>query len=101
MIIDSPPFGAVSDSNVLGVMVDGVLLVVREKKSRKAALRSAIVQLEDCGVRILGTVLNAIKTRGGRFGYRNAYAYHRHDYYLQYSADQQTDDERTESTRSG
>ena len=74
VIIDSPPYGLISDAGVLAGQVDGVLLVCWADRSRKHSLRHATQQLEDIGANVMGVVVNAVRfDRGSFFG--------RYDYY--------------------
>lgn len=71
VIIDSPPVLAVTDATILSSMVDGVLIVVQNDKTDRAAFLRACRTLMNSGARILGTVLNKVDAR--RDGY---YAYY-------------------------
>ena len=86
VIIDSPPFGAVSDSGILGSMVDGVVLVVRERRSRRVALQRVVQHFNECGAHVLGVVMNGIRFQGGKYGLYNSYSYHHAEYYNEYRA---------------
>lgn len=57
VIIDGPPVLGVSESLSLAKMVDGVILVVRAKKTSHIAAVEAKERLEQVGARILGVVL--------------------------------------------
>jgi capsular exopolysaccharide synthesis family protein len=58
IVIDSPPMLHVSDARVLGWLADGVLLVLRSRKTtRDAALAANDCLLQD-GITVLGTILN-------------------------------------------
>lgn len=75
IIFDAPPVLAVTDAQILGQMVAGMLLVVDvEKTQRKAAVR-AVELLRQVDVPIVGAVLNRLSksTRG--------YYYYYSDYY--------------------
>ena len=62
VLLDSPPVGLVSDPLVLAAEADGVLLVIDAQKSRKVTVRRAMRSLEGVGAKILGTVVNNIKS---------------------------------------
>ena len=68
VIIDSAPVLLASDALVLGPAVDGIIVVVRAKRSSRGAARRACLLLADVGAQVLGAVLNAAQvTRGGYF----------------------------------
>ena len=57
VLIDSPPVLPVSDSVLLSILVDGVVLVASAQTSR-TAVRDACARLIHVGARMLGVVLN-------------------------------------------
>ena len=81
IIIDSPPYGAVSDAAVLADYVGGIVLVCRPEKSRRRASRHAVRQFTEIGARVLGCVVNDVDfRRSGWFGdydYRGSYYHYR------------------------
>ncbi len=60
VIFDSPPVLAVTDASVLSNRVDGVVLVLQVKRSRRADIKEAINRLRRVGANILGGVLNQV-----------------------------------------
>jgi capsular exopolysaccharide synthesis family protein len=58
VLFDAPPIIAVTDAVVLGMKVDGVLLVVRAGRTRREHAERAKELLERVHVRIVGAVLN-------------------------------------------
>ncbi|TET23680.1 MAG: polysaccharide biosynthesis tyrosine autokinase [Candidatus Cloacimonadota bacterium] len=58
IIFDSPPIMIVADAVVLSRNIDGVLLIVEAKKTRRDAIREAKTVIEHVGGRVLGAVLN-------------------------------------------
>lgn len=58
VIIDSPPMLQISDARVLGWLADGVLLVLRSRKTTKESALAACECLLQDGTHVLGTVLN-------------------------------------------
>lgn len=78
VVIDSPPYGLVSDAVVLGTMSDSVLLVCRPDRSRYRAMRHAIRQFLEAGARVLGVVVNDVDF--GRSSYFSNYDYHGYGY---------------------
>lgn len=88
VVIDSPPFGLVSDAMALGVLSDAVLLVCRPERSRYRAVRHALRSLLESGARVLGVVINDVDFKsGGSFGgydYTRSYGYNRYGRYGRY-----------------
>jgi protein-tyrosine kinase len=58
VLVSTAPLGIVVDAAIFAASVDGVLLVVDAKKSRREAIRQATQRLESVGGNILGTVVN-------------------------------------------
>ena len=58
IILDTPPISFVTDAAVLGRLVDGAILVVRQNHATIDAAKSAKRNLETAGVKIIGAVLN-------------------------------------------
>lgn len=78
VIVDSPPVLPVSDALVIGVNVDGVIVVARMVETRRAALKRAVDAIGKVNATLLGVVGNAVvkqeeKAYGEGYGY--AYGY--------------------------
>ena len=58
ILVDTPPGGVVSDACLVANLVDGVLFLVRQERTRKDVVKKAINNLRLTGARILGFVLN-------------------------------------------
>jgi polysaccharide biosynthesis transport protein len=58
VIIDSPPMLRIADARVLGWLADGVLLVLRARKTTKEQAVAAYDCLVQDGTHVFGTVLN-------------------------------------------
>jgi capsular exopolysaccharide synthesis family protein len=58
VLIDSPALSVANDGIVLGRAAEGVILVLKANSSRREAALQAVQDLQNAGVRILGTVLN-------------------------------------------
>jgi len=71
IILDSAPVNVVSDALSLAKLVDGVLMVVREKSTTYPNVEAAINKYKLIGGNILGFVLNATS-----FGHENKYNYY-------------------------
>lgn len=57
VLFDSPPVLAATDAALLGIKIDGVLLVVKSGESRRDNTLSARQSLEQVNVRVVGAVL--------------------------------------------
>lgn len=79
LVFDSPPVLSVTDSVVLSTQVDGVILVLRANKSRRAYTRQMVQTLRDVKANLIGVVLNDLKTRHAGYGsfyyYKDPYTY--------------------------
>jgi succinoglycan biosynthesis transport protein ExoP len=67
VIIDAPPLTAVADAQILGKLVDGLLLVVRPGVADSAAVSATKTLLEQSEQRVLGMVVNGV-TAGTSYG---------------------------------
>lgn len=65
IIIDSPPVNVVSDALSLIKLVDGVILVVREKFTSHPNIVGAISKLEFVEAKIIGFVINGMSIKRG------------------------------------
>lgn len=74
VIWDTPPVNAVTDATLLAAAADGVVLVVEQGRTTVPALGRAKAILDRVGARLLGGVLN--KVRSSPMGY-----YYYQDYY--------------------
>jgi polysaccharide chain length determinant protein (PEP-CTERM system associated) len=76
IVLDSPPIVPIADSHVLAALADGVIVVIRARKTRRELLQRAI---ESLGVtNILGVVLNDVEYGDTRYAY--AYRYYQRHY---------------------
>lgn len=70
VIYDAPPVLSVTDAQILSTKVDGTVLVVREKKVEKEAVRQAVYLLKHVNGRIIGTIVNDVHGDAeGYYGY--------------------------------
>lgn len=74
VIVDSPPYGIVSDAVSLAGLTGCLVLVSRPNKSRKRATSHAIRRLSEAGANILGAVVNDVDFSKGAF--MGNYSYH-------------------------
>ncbi len=58
ILIDTPPVNIVSDTCVIANMLDGVLLLARQERSRKDNIKRAVNSLKLTGAKLLGCVFN-------------------------------------------
>ena len=63
VVFDSPPLLAVTDAAVLSSFLDGTLLVIDAKRSRRRAVRPAKDALTRAGANVFGVVLNRVPAR--------------------------------------
>lgn len=69
VLIDLPPVLAVSDAQILAKLCDGILLVVRSGKVKRAEAVKSKEQLERAGAKIIGTVLNRLSQKEQKMNY--------------------------------
>ena len=62
VLFDAPPVVAVTDAAVLSAQVDGVLLVVQAGRTKREHIERAQTLLEKVRARVIGAVLNDVKT---------------------------------------
>lgn len=94
VLVDVPPVLVVTDAAVLAPSIDGVILVVRNGKTRAVALRQAISQLKQVNATILGVVMNDVDMRGPL--YSSHYKYYRnYSAYQNYYADPKSSQKRS------
>ncbi len=77
IVFDSPPITAVTDALALGPQLDGVVLVVRARSTRRDQGAGVVRQLRDLGSNVVGVILNAVDLREDTPSY---YYYGRYDY---------------------
>lgn len=73
ILLDAPPLLAVADARVLCSKVDGVVLVVKARRTPRNVIRRATKLIESCGGNLLGVVLNDVIHAGSEYGYYNHY----------------------------
>lgn len=61
IIVDTPAAGQESDAAMIASACDGIVLVVRYRKTKKKEVREIVSQLEKTGTPILGCILNRVK----------------------------------------
>jgi len=91
IIVDSPPVGPVADSQILAAVCDATLLVLKAEKSTRRHSRQARDGLLSVGARILGVIVNDVRTKHGQYGCYSGYGhYGGYGYYGYYGRKQKT-----------
>lgn len=85
VIFDSPPVVAVTDAQVLGMQLDGAVLVVRAGQTTRDMLAKAKRLLSDVNVHMLGAILNNLDVT------RRGYGQYYYRYYRQNAAYAETE----------
>lgn len=85
VIFDSPPVVAVTDAQVLGMQLDGAMLVVRAGQTTRDMLANAKRLLSDVNVHVLGALLNNLDVT------RRGYGQYYYRYYRQNAAYAETE----------
>lgn len=75
IILDSPPLLAVTDALVLAPRVDGVILVIDPRKTKRGAVLHSMEQLKQVNAKLLGVVLNNVKISRAHYYYNRDYYY--------------------------
>lgn len=75
VIIDLAPVLEVSDTQELASHLDGIVLVVRQGKTQKAAIKRSVEMLEFAKVHVLGYVMNDVSSENAGYGYGYGYGY--------------------------
>jgi non-specific protein-tyrosine kinase len=65
VLVDAPPVTAAADASLLAARLDGVILVVDGRRTRRQDARRAKKQLERVNARILGVLLHNARTSEG------------------------------------
>ncbi len=82
VILDSPPVLPITDATILASRVDGVVMVVENEATTRAALSRACGVIRHSGGKILGAVLNKVDSRrDGYYGHYYYYGYYSKGYY--------------------
>jgi len=77
VVLDTPPALAVTDSTIVGLLADGVVLTLRSGKVTREEARLCRDRLRNSGIKILGAVLNRYRSQqtglGKRYRYYESY----------------------------
>jgi capsular exopolysaccharide synthesis family protein len=80
VLLDTPPYGIITDAAPLIKLVDGVVLVAKLNQTISAELDHTIDNLKRINANVIGSVMNA-------YDKRKTSGYYYSDYYYQYSYD--------------
>ena len=69
ILMDTPPVGAVTDSQVLSTKVDGTILVVKASATKKDVVMNSINAIKKVNGNIIGTVLNGVEQSKNKYYY--------------------------------
>lgn len=84
IIYDCPPLMAVSESNIICAMVDGVIFVVWAGQTSRKLAKMSVQTLRESGANVLGCVLNNLEYgRVGYYYYSTYYGYYDYDYHYE------------------
>jgi capsular exopolysaccharide synthesis family protein len=75
IVFDSPPVISVSDTLVLGSLVDAVVLVIRSGGYPYEVIRQAKAQLDGVKANVVGTLLNSVNFKEDGYYYQYYYYY--------------------------
>ena len=75
IILDTPPLLVVTDALVLAPHMDGVILIIDPRKSKRGAVKHAIEELRRVNANLLGVVLNKVKVKWFQYSYNRNYYY--------------------------
>lgn len=80
VIIDSPPYGIVSDAVVFAGSTGCVVLVCRPGRSRRRAVRHAVQHFQEVGANLVGVVVNDVDFKKDTYfsNYEHNYGYGQH-----------------------
>ena len=67
ILVDTPPVGVVTDACIVANLLDGVLLLAWQNRSRKDTVKQAINSLQLTGANILGYVFNGVITQDSKY----------------------------------
>lgn len=80
VLIDTPPILSVTDAQILGKMVDGLILVVKAEATPKEALQQARETIDLLKLKILGVIVNSLDMKHPGYHHRYYYRHHYKEY---------------------
>jgi len=82
VILDTAPAELLADASALARYVDAALYVVKQDYAKKGQIRNGVQTLSMSGIKILGLVFNADKSKhSGGYGYKKYSNYYGYGYY--------------------
>lgn len=69
ILVDTPPVGVVTDACLVATLLDGVLMLVWQNRSRKENVKAAVNSLQLTGANILGYVMNGVELETKKYYY--------------------------------
>lgn len=75
VIIDTPNLSESADAAILAPLVAGALVVADRTRAHVPTLMRTLKVLDQSGARVLGVVLNRVRSRGGRLAHAQAHAH--------------------------
>ena len=86
VIIDAPPAGILADASHYYEYADGVVMVIRQDWANQSKILDAVQEFPGQGEKLIGCVLNMVKTGFASYGYGySSYGYgYRYGNYYQY-----------------
>lgn len=72
ILLDLPPLNVVADAAALADVVDGYIMVVRQDKTNMRSVDAAMNKLDIVNGKVLGFVVNDVKTSDSGYKYRKA-----------------------------
>ena len=85
VIFDTPPFGIVSDALLLAQRTAGIIMVVRADTTNAEQIKRGKIAVETAGSKILGIVMNGVKSKNRKYNYYKKKKYGYKYYYNNYS----------------
>ena len=76
ILIDAPPLLAVTDSQILSTVADGVIIVTVYGKTDKNSIMKSKDLLDKVGAKVIGFVLNKIPEKADSYYYSKYYSYY-------------------------
>lgn len=73
IVVDAPPLAIAAESGVLARQVDGILVVIRHRRTRREELKNLLSRVQE--EKLLGCFINGIEKRSMRY-----YGYYPYDY---------------------
>jgi succinoglycan biosynthesis transport protein ExoP len=90
VIIDCPPMLQLADARILGLVAEGVIMVLRSGKTTREEASIAIERLRRDCIQVLGTILNDWNPRNSRTSNYSQYNYYR-KYRSYYTSNEERD----------